>query len=337
MSRKLTWKEKMEEQLATALNDPASSFFEPSTLAERDDAFEATIAHLRNPTDLVRSKAIGALANRFNLQPRNGICVCRYCVLVSLNMAQLPTPLIEGAEGLEAIFRGLERGESRERLGLGHTTGPIEGKLKEIVDIFNASRPYPPLPIEVMKSLEGGDAEWLRAALFARMQLEGQHYYRHRSVSPEELDPVRHTPLTAAERKARGVENLDRVTDISVLKEHLNPALHTPLTAAEGKDRGRDERSYAIWVWVRQQTIWVRVQSRWIPALIAVKPVGWRTILDEEQKRKEEQIKQYALLRKSDPDHDDDDWLQENNERLQELYAEDDWLQELRGFLKELD
>jgi hypothetical protein len=337
MSRKLTWKEKMEQQVAAALHDPTSSFFDPSTLADRDDAFKATIAHLRHANDLVRSKAIGALANRFNLQPRNGICVCRYCVLVSLNMAQLPTSLIEGAEGLEAIFRGLARGESHERLGLGHTTGPIEGKLKEIVDIFNASRPYPPLPIEVMKSLEGGDAEWLRAALFARMQLEGQHYYRHKSVSPEELDPVLHTPLTAAERKARGVENLDRVTDISVLKEHLNPARHTPLTAAERKDRDREERYDVIWVWVRQQTIWVRVRSRWIPALIAVKPAGWRTLLDEEQKLKEEQIKQYALLKKSDPDHDDDDWLQENNDRLQELYEEDDWLQELRGFLKELD
>jgi len=318
MSRKLTWKEKMEEQLATALHDPASSFFDPETLADSDDAFEATIAHLRNPTDLVRSKAIEALANRFNLQPRNGICFCRYCVLVSLNMSQLPTPLIEGAEGLEAIFRGLAGGESHERLGLGHTTGPIEGKLKEMVDIFNASRPYPPLPIEAMKSLEGGDAEWLRAALFARMQLEGQNYYRHKSVSPEELDPVRHAPLTAAERKAIGVENLDRVTDIPVLKEDLNPALHTPLTAAECKDRGRDERPHLIWVWVRQQTIWVRVQSRWIPALIAVKPAGWRTILDEEENLAIERSKQ-SIDANDDPAY------------------ENDWLQELRGFLKELD
>jgi len=294
MSRKLTWKEKMEEELATALQDPASSFFDPSTLADRDDAFEATIAHLRNPTDLVRYKAIESLANLFNLQPRNGICVCRYCVLVSLNMSQLPTPLIEGAKGLEAIFRGLAHGERHERLGLGHTTEPIESKLKEIVDIFNASRPYPPLPIEAMRSLEGGDAEWLRAALFSRMQLEGQHYCRHERVSTEEVNPVHHTPLTAPQREARGMENDD--------------------------DR-----------------VWVRVRSRWIPALTAVKPAGWRTILDEEQKRKEEQIKQYALLRKSDPDQDDDDWLQENDVQLQELYEEDDWLQELRGFLKELD
>jgi hypothetical protein len=192
-------------------------------------------------------------------------------------MCQLPTPLIEGSEGLEAIFRGLERGDSRKNIGLEYTPRPNAGKLQDILDNLNAVTPFPPLPIEAMKRLEGGDAEWLRAQLFSRMNDEGRSsfYYRYRRVITEELNPVLHTPLTVAQREARGLEN--------------------------------DE-----------DAICVRVGSRWIPTLIAVKPAGWRTILDEEEKLAIERSKQ-SIDANDDPAY------------------ENDWLQELRGFLKELD
>jgi HEAT repeat protein len=149
-----------------------SSVYSTLLLKEVGASLEVHITNLRHPNDLVRHHAQQALFEHFGLQDLVENFFSRLRMLVGLNLIQLPSPLIEGAEGLESVVRALAEGASPESLDLGYTPGTYGHTLPGILDILNASKPWPPVPIEAMKELDGQDAEWLREQLFSRLNDE---------------------------------------------------------------------------------------------------------------------------------------------------------------------
>lgn len=149
-----------------------SSVYSTLLLKEMGASLEVHITNLRHPGDLTRHHSQAALVEHFGLEKVKENRFSRFRILIALNLLQLPSPLKEGAEGLESIFRTLAEGASPESLNLGHAPGTYADTLPGIIDILNAGEPRPPLPIEEMKRLDGQDAEWIRLVLFGRLLWE---------------------------------------------------------------------------------------------------------------------------------------------------------------------
>ena len=149
-----------------------SSVYSTLLLNEVGAAVEVQLATLRNPNSLARYHAYTGLIEHFELHELEANFFGRIRRLKVLNGIQLPTPLIEGADGLQAIFKALNNGASPESLHLGYTPGTYGHTVQGILDILNANKPFPPLPIDAMRKLDGQDAEWLRPQLFARLHRE---------------------------------------------------------------------------------------------------------------------------------------------------------------------
>lgn len=147
---------------------PVQSTFSAVLLGEVQGATGAQISALYSPTDLARYSACKKLIEHFSLSQEYAAFFGRLRTLVNLLNTPLPSAWREAADILTPLFRELEAGREPARLDLGYAPGKQAAAVPGILAALN-DRQGMLLDTDIMRALDGDDAEWLRAQLVFRM------------------------------------------------------------------------------------------------------------------------------------------------------------------------